>query len=152
MGNFYRVTKTINGRKYDYWQRTYRVGKSVKTENKYIGPSGRGVSFSPRSSVAPIVAGAAVHAPSTRSPTAPIIPEEAIHQLTPFTAHLKGRDRTAYEKEREKERREDEQIQYGNLADRLRRNKLKLRAAKKLTRHLKPTNYFAAKLALVKKR
>ena len=41
MGNWYRVTKRINGRLYDYWQRTYRVGKSVKTENKYIGPSGK---------------------------------------------------------------------------------------------------------------
>ncbi len=37
---WYRVTKRINGRLYDYWQRTYRVGKSVKTENKYIGPAG----------------------------------------------------------------------------------------------------------------
>jgi hypothetical protein len=33
---WYRVTKKINGRFYDYWQRTYRVGKSVKTENRYI--------------------------------------------------------------------------------------------------------------------
>lgn len=41
MGNWYRVTKRINGRLYDYWQRTHRVGKSVKTYNKYIGPSGR---------------------------------------------------------------------------------------------------------------
>jgi hypothetical protein len=39
MGKWYKVTKRINGRFYDYWQRTYRVGKSVKTENKYIGPA-----------------------------------------------------------------------------------------------------------------
>jgi hypothetical protein len=39
MGNWYRVTKRINGRLYVYLQRTYRVGKSVKTENKYIGPA-----------------------------------------------------------------------------------------------------------------
>jgi hypothetical protein len=39
MGKWYKVTKRINGRLYDYWQRTYRVGKSVKTENKYIGPA-----------------------------------------------------------------------------------------------------------------
>ena len=39
MGNWYRVTKRINGRLYDYWQRTYRVGKAVKTENQYIGPA-----------------------------------------------------------------------------------------------------------------
>lgn len=39
MGSWYKVTKRIHGRYYDYWQRTYRIGKSVKTENKYIGPS-----------------------------------------------------------------------------------------------------------------
>jgi hypothetical protein len=39
---WYRVTKKIKGRLYDYWQRTYRVGKSVKTENRYIGPSHKG--------------------------------------------------------------------------------------------------------------
>lgn len=35
---WYRVTKNINGRLYDYWQRTERQGKNVKTFNKYIGP------------------------------------------------------------------------------------------------------------------
>jgi hypothetical protein len=39
MRKWYKVTKRINGRSYDYWQRTYRVGKSVKTANKYIGPA-----------------------------------------------------------------------------------------------------------------
>jgi hypothetical protein len=38
---WYRVTKKIHGRFYDYWQRTCRVGKTVKTENKYIGPSSK---------------------------------------------------------------------------------------------------------------
>jgi len=37
---WYRVTKTIKGRRYHYLQRTFRVGNSVKTENKYIGPAG----------------------------------------------------------------------------------------------------------------
>jgi hypothetical protein len=41
MGAWYKVTKRINGRLYDYWQRTERLGRSVKTYNKYIGPSGR---------------------------------------------------------------------------------------------------------------
>lgn len=41
MANWYRVTKRINGRLYDYWQRTHREGKSVKTENRYIGPVSR---------------------------------------------------------------------------------------------------------------
>src|SRR5262245_23103471 len=39
MGNWYRVTKKIHGRYYDYWQRTERHGRSVKTFNKYIGPT-----------------------------------------------------------------------------------------------------------------
>lgn len=43
MGNWYRVTKKINGRLYDYWQKTYRQGRSVKTMNKYIGPAQRTV-------------------------------------------------------------------------------------------------------------
>jgi hypothetical protein len=38
MANWYKVTKRINGRLYDYWQRTERQGKSTKTLNKYIGP------------------------------------------------------------------------------------------------------------------
>lgn len=37
--NWYRVTKTIRGKKYDYWQKTYREGGRVKTLNKYIGPA-----------------------------------------------------------------------------------------------------------------
>jgi hypothetical protein len=39
MGSWYKVTKKINGRLYDYWQRTERHGRSVKTFNKYIGPA-----------------------------------------------------------------------------------------------------------------
>lgn len=39
MGEWYRVTKRINGRLYDYWQRTERHGQHVKTFNKYIGPA-----------------------------------------------------------------------------------------------------------------
>src|SRR6266705_345731 len=50
---WYRVTKKINGRFYDYWQRTYRVGKSVKTENRYIGPSLSG--GSPAATASPAV-------------------------------------------------------------------------------------------------
>src|SRR4051812_39848398 len=39
-GNWYKVVKRINGRLYDYWQRTERHGTQVKTFNKYIGPTG----------------------------------------------------------------------------------------------------------------
>jgi hypothetical protein len=41
MGQWYKVTKKIHGRLYDYWQRTERQGKRVKTFNKYIGPHTR---------------------------------------------------------------------------------------------------------------
>lgn len=37
--DWYRVVKTINGRRYLYLQKTYRVGKSVKTLNRYVGPA-----------------------------------------------------------------------------------------------------------------
>ncbi|SRR6266545_2840985 len=51
--DWYRVTKKINGRFYDYWQRTYRVGRSVKTENRYIGPARRDGLFTATASAAP---------------------------------------------------------------------------------------------------
>jgi ADP-Ribosyltransferase in polyvalent proteins len=35
---WYKVIKTIKGRRYHYLQRTHRQGKHVRTENKYIGP------------------------------------------------------------------------------------------------------------------
>lgn len=34
----YIVTKTINGRQYQYLQTSYRVGKKVRTRSKYLGP------------------------------------------------------------------------------------------------------------------
>jgi hypothetical protein len=34
----YNVIKTIKGRRYIYEQRTWREGKRVRTENRYIGP------------------------------------------------------------------------------------------------------------------
>ena len=36
---WYRVVKTIKGRKYLYEQKTYRQGKKVCTLNRYIGPA-----------------------------------------------------------------------------------------------------------------
>lgn len=54
---WYRVIKTLRGRKDLYWQKTYRVGKQVKTLNKYIGPlsglltgSGSGITYLKRPS------------------------------------------------------------------------------------------------------
>jgi uncharacterized protein YeeX (DUF496 family) len=34
----YRVIKTVKGRRYMYEQRTWREGKRVRTESRYIGP------------------------------------------------------------------------------------------------------------------
>lgn len=39
---WYLVIKTINGKQYYYKQKTYRVGKHVKTQNIYVGPVGFG--------------------------------------------------------------------------------------------------------------
>ena len=36
---WYRVIKTIKGHRYLYEQRTWREGKHVRTERRYIGPA-----------------------------------------------------------------------------------------------------------------
>lgn len=36
--DWYRVIKKIHGHRYYYYQKTYRVGRQVKTLNKYVGP------------------------------------------------------------------------------------------------------------------
>src|SRR5215213_9120866 len=36
---WYRVVKTIKGHRYEYLQRTWREGKKVRTESRYIGPA-----------------------------------------------------------------------------------------------------------------
>lgn len=38
----YTVIKTINGRRYVYEQRTWREGKRVRTESRYLGPADGG--------------------------------------------------------------------------------------------------------------
>jgi hypothetical protein len=38
MGGYYLTIKKINGHRYYYWQKTRRVGKQIKTLNKYVGP------------------------------------------------------------------------------------------------------------------
>lgn len=120
MNGFYRVTKKINGHLYDYWQRTKRIGKSMKTENVYIGPA-RTTTASAGSSV---------------SVTAPQTPEDVRRfdtstGVTPQMQHfLDG------------QRREDERIQYGPLAARIRREKAELRAVKRKTKGTKALNLF----------
>jgi hypothetical protein len=134
---WYRVTKKINGRFYDYWQRTYRVGKAVKTENKYIGPASR--------SAAPALCS------PTYSMTAPRIPEEVITQLNPYAgpSDFLAAD---FKRWRDETRREDELIQYGPLKARLKRQRQKFLAAKRRTRGIKSLNPFIAQALLNKKR
>lgn len=38
----YRVIKTVKGRRYIYEQRTWREGKRVRSESRYIGPADGG--------------------------------------------------------------------------------------------------------------
>jgi hypothetical protein len=154
VGSWYRVTKKINGRFYDYWQRTCRVGKSVKTENKYIGPAGT-AKIGATGGYTPAATGTLfTHRPSSKSsltslepeisPTAPCFPEEALQQIRPFTDFLDGKDRRRYERQRTKERAEDEAIQYGHLSKRIKRHKARYRAAKSATRGIKSLNPFIA--------
>jgi hypothetical protein len=138
MGNWYRVTKRINGRLYDYWQRTYRVVKSVKTENKYIGPAGSAAVHSAGTRAACIT-------PPTCSISAPTTPEDAIWQLNPVH-NPDGVDLRQYKKFIEQERREDEHIQYGNLKDRIARQEAAVRKAKRKAKGIKAANPFLAQL------
>jgi hypothetical protein len=39
----YIIIKTINGRRYRYLQRSYRVGRRVRTESRYLGPANGGI-------------------------------------------------------------------------------------------------------------
>lgn len=45
--DWYVVVKTINGRRYFYMQKTWRVGARVRTINKYLGPAGGAVAGAP---------------------------------------------------------------------------------------------------------
>src|SRR5205809_902421 len=38
----YQVIKTVKGRRYIYEQRTWREGKHVRTESRYVGPADGG--------------------------------------------------------------------------------------------------------------
>jgi hypothetical protein len=140
MGNWYKVTKSINGCLYDYWQRTTRIGKSVKTENKYIGPAHRGAPLSP----------------STYSATAPTTPEDVM-------GHLLGSSSTGrkpgnlHELKREKKRlMHVDDSSMGNelnavideieYAYAVKRSKKQIRDAKRQTKGIKAFNPFMAKV------
>ena len=44
---WYRVVKTIKGHRYIYEQRTWREGKHVRTESRYVGPANDGIPLGP---------------------------------------------------------------------------------------------------------
>jgi len=124
MNGCYKVMKTINGRRCDYWQRTWREGRSVKTHSVYIGPA----------------AGPSV-GPSTYSASAPRTPEDSrnhFERLSDDFAYLKKYEHA--------QRREDERIQYGPRAARIRRQEAAVRKAKRETADIKKLNPFIARM------
>jgi hypothetical protein len=163
---WYRVTKTINGRKYLYWQRTKRIGRRVKTENKYIGPAAAYATV--RSSAAaspphPIVTTPAPRTAPTFSATAPTTPEHAKDYFQPGSAIDKKKPGNIRELNRERKailRADDfdadafnatqDELDYANA---VRKQRAAIRQARAETKHLKPANYFMARvLARLKKK
>jgi hypothetical protein len=173
--SWYQVTKTINGRKYLYWQKTYRVGSSVKTLNKYIGPANNpprmpsvravmqnlpephkelrahydagkitkleyleGITAKPAE--VPLQPPTVAPQLDTRSCDRPLTPEGALEFITPFTQGIDP----YYVRQRDKERRDDERIQYGPMKARLKRQLARIRAAKNNTKGIKALNPFLA--------
>jgi hypothetical protein len=116
--------------------------------DRYIGPA-LGRSDQVRKELAEQEAAAAIS--NFVSPTAPYTPEEVLPQLTPFTVQLEGRDKRDYERHLAKIRAEDEEIQYGKLKDRIKKQHEKVRAAKRKTKGIKSFNPFIAQAMLEKK-
>ena len=142
---WYKVTKRINGRFYDYWQRTYRVGKSVKTENKYIGPAGSG---SPSSSGTTCTATKVETLPQkTSQPPPPAAAQRAqesvMSHFDPYAGFSKE-FRKLVKKADDQERREYEHDRYGPLKERIKRQEAAVRKAKRKTRGIKALNPFLA--------
>jgi hypothetical protein len=133
MGNWYRVTKRIRGRRYDYWQRTERHGTQIKTFNKYIGPAGGAITSAPGTTAAsrqirtpPSLSPAL--SPPTVSNTAPPTPEEAISQLKP-PLHPDAANLRESDKLRQREISDWESVKYGSVKQRSKRQEIKQRAA-----------------------
>jgi hypothetical protein len=157
--DWYKVVKTINGRKYLYLQKTYRDGGSVKTLNRYIGPA-------TSTSISPTAAGVRHRAVLTDPPittrpsvaqttvptSAPNTPEHAVTHLTPLRARIDDpKLRRWIERLQGKIREEDEAIQYGPRKARIKRMKAKVRAAKRKTKGVKALNPFIAQMLVNKK-
>lgn len=166
MGSWYRVTKRINGRLYDYWQKTYRVGGSVKTLNKYIGPAGSASTAGPAvptTSLHPSSAGRTLSKTSaTYSSTAPYTPEAAKEHFKPAAAITPRKPMNIRELNRARKsilKADDfdhealntvqDELDYAHA---VRKQEEQTRAARAKTKHLKPTNYFMAQALLKNKK
>jgi len=147
MGNWYRVTKKIHGRYYDYWQRTERHGRSVKTFNKYIGPSGVGIVSAPTSitttplQTRPESIPSSTLSPPTISTTAPRTPEDALSRLTPPPIP-NAVDLREEQKIRQRGIWDWENVKYGSIKQRTNRAEIKRRAATRIARGTGTLNPF----------
>ena len=77
----------------------------------------------------------------------PSTPEDAMWQLNPVH-NPDGVDLRQYKKVKDEERREDEQTRYGNLKDRIVRQKAAVRRVKRKTKDIKSVNAFVAQVLL----
>jgi hypothetical protein len=152
MGDWYRVTKTIHGRYYDYWQRTERHGKQVKTFNKYIGPTSTspivGIPASAQKSGSSLSSVkidqsniADSSAPISAPPNIPATSREVMKQFNPHYGLHKQFQRIL-DKNAKMQRREVERIQYASCAARIRKMEKKIRVAKRGAKGAGATNAF----------
>ena len=158
---WYRVTKNIHGRKYLYWQKTYRAGGSVRTLNKYIGPASGAVAlgttkapdrayhYTPEQIAGIKELGRLMDTPDD----AYFYSDKDIAEMKKLGAIMDAPDGPAFEPEvlSKAERAEDERTQYGSRAARVRKQKAAHRAAKKKTRGTKSVNPFMAQAIKKKK-
>src|SRR5689334_4530495 len=82
---WYRVVKTIKGHRYIYEQRTWREGKHVRTESRYIGPADDSIPLGPIAGEGPRPPKRATQdtaAVNTTSAFNPVFVEETFDALT----------------------------------------------------------------------
>lgn len=145
----YKVLKTINGNKYWYWQRTYRLNGKVKTENKYIGPASSTAQPSQyEQTIAQhrtLLENSQQHAPLEAH-------IDAMEKLDPYYGLDDRKIRRKLQAQQRKERLENEEVVYGKLKDREARQKAAVRKAKRESKGVKGVNAFMARaLARLKK-
>jgi len=165
MGNWYQVTKHIHGRQYLYWQTTYRVGRIVKTLNKYIGPAANPPRVcSPAAQIEKLSTVAHLDA-ITNEPEPDVVFNEALGTEPPMvsvnreTPEHPRRPGNLHDLKREKKKLMEANISVGDelnvvmeeidYANAVRKNRAAIRAAKRQTKGIKSLNPFMAK-AMVK--